>query len=156
MVPTARAQGERLSLLEEGDRPPGPDSPGTALAASFQRPASAGPRGGGCQTGRDCASRGHPRSPKRPRCGRVRRLHSPESRPGAGGPAMTSLLPEDLRIYVASEPVDLRASFDRLAQVAKSELKKDPLKGGLFVFRNREGHRAKALLWDRTGWLLIY
>src|SRR2546421_333170 len=23
-------------------------------------------------------------------------------------------------------------------------------------FRNREGHRAKALLWDRTGWLLIY
>jgi len=69
---------------------------------------------------------------------------------------MTSLLPEDLRIYVASEPVDLLASFDRLAQVAKTELKKDPLKGGLFVFRNREGHRAKALLWDRTGWLLIY
>jgi transposase len=69
---------------------------------------------------------------------------------------MTPLLPDDLQIFVASEPVDLRASFDRLAQIAKSALKKDPLSGGLFVFRNREGHRAKALLWDRTGWLLIY
>lgn len=66
------------------------------------------------------------------------------------------ILPEDVRIYVASEPVDLRASFDRLAAIAKTVLKKNPVAGGLFVFRNREGHRAKALLWDRTGWLLVY
>ena len=66
------------------------------------------------------------------------------------------ILPEDVRIYVASDPVDLRASFDRLAAIAKTVLKKNPVAGGSFVFRNREGHRAKALLWDRTGWLLVY
>jgi transposase len=36
------------------------------------------------------------------------------------------ILPEDVRINVASEPVDLRASFDRLAAIAKTVLKKNP------------------------------
>lgn len=66
------------------------------------------------------------------------------------------LIPNGVRIFVASEPVDLRRSFDGLAAAAADLLKQDPLSGHLFVFRNRAGHRLKALLWDRTGWIILY
>lgn len=66
------------------------------------------------------------------------------------------LIPNGVRIFVASEPVDLRRSFDGLAAAASDLLKQDPLSGHLFVFRNRAGHRLKALLWDRTGWIILY
>ena len=66
------------------------------------------------------------------------------------------LIPNGVRIFVASEPVDLRRSFDGLAATTSEILKQDPLSGHLFVFRNRAGHRLKALLWDRTGWIILY
>jgi transposase len=69
---------------------------------------------------------------------------------------VTPLIPQGVRIFVAGEPADLRKSFDGLAALVKQALKKEPLGGDLFVFRNRQGHRAKALLWDRTGWVLLY
>lgn len=65
-------------------------------------------------------------------------------------------LPPNLRIFVAAEPVDLRKSFDGLAAVAGAVLKHEPMSGHLFVFRNRAGHRCKALVWDRTGWVILY
>ena len=65
-------------------------------------------------------------------------------------------LPKGIRIYVAAEPVDLRKSFDGLEGVARDVLKKNPMSGALFVFRNKKGHRCKALIWDRTGWMIIY
>jgi transposase len=63
---------------------------------------------------------------------------------------------EGLRIFVAAEPVDLRKSFDGLAAVTRGILGHDPMSSHLFVFRNRQGHRCKALLWDRTGWVILY
>lgn len=66
------------------------------------------------------------------------------------------MLPPDVRIFVASEPVDLRRSFDGLAALAATVLGQEPLSGHLFVFRNRAGHRLKILFWDRTGWVLWY
>jgi transposase len=69
---------------------------------------------------------------------------------------VTPLLPQGVRIFVASEPTDLRRSFDGLAAIVKHTLKRDPLSGDLFVFRNKVGRRVKALLWDRTGWVLLY
>jgi transposase len=65
-------------------------------------------------------------------------------------------LPRGIQILVATESVDLRKSFDGLAAVAREVLRQDPMSGQMFVFRNREGHRCKALLWDRTGWLILY
>jgi transposase len=65
------------------------------------------------------------------------------------------MMPPGLRIFVACEPVDGRKSFDSLAAIVKDVLKRDPLEGSLFVFRNKSGHRCRCLLWDRTGWLMI-
>ena len=67
---------------------------------------------------------------------------------------MTPLLPVGVRIFVASESIDGRRSFDGLAAIVKETLKKNPLAGDLYVFRNRTAKRMKALLWDRTGWIL--
>jgi transposase len=65
-------------------------------------------------------------------------------------------LPASVRIYVAAEPMDLRRGFDGLAAAARSVIGQDPLSGHLFVFMNRRRDRVKLLVWDRTGYLLLY
>ncbi|MBI2932488.1 MAG: IS66 family insertion sequence element accessory protein TnpB [Planctomycetes bacterium] len=69
---------------------------------------------------------------------------------------MTMLLPAGVRIFIASQPADLRKSFDGLAALTREIIKQDPLAGHLFVFRNKKGRRVKVLFWDRTGWVLWY
>ena len=65
-------------------------------------------------------------------------------------------LPSPVKIFLCSEPVDLRRSFDGLAAIARDGLGEDPLSGHWFVFRNRRGDRVKILMWDRDGLLLVY
>jgi transposase len=65
-------------------------------------------------------------------------------------------LPASVRIYVAAEAVDLRRGFDGLAAATRGVIKQDPLSGHLFVFLNRRKNRIKLLVWDRTGYLLLY
>jgi len=65
-------------------------------------------------------------------------------------------LPSSVRIYVAAEPVDLRRGFDGLAAATRSVMGESPLSGHLFVFLNRRRNRIKILLWDRTGYVLLY
>jgi transposase len=65
-------------------------------------------------------------------------------------------LPCAVRIYVAAEPIDLRRGFDGLAAAARSVIGVDPLSGHVFVFLNRRRNRIKLLLWDRTGFLILY
>lgn len=65
-------------------------------------------------------------------------------------------LPSSVRIYVAAEAVDLRRGFDGLAAATRSLIREDPLNGHLFVFLNRRRNRIKLLVWDRTGYLLLY
>lgn len=59
------------------------------------------------------------------------------------------------RILVYGKPVDMRKGFDGLAALVKQTLKEDPLSGDLFLFLSRSGKLAKALLWDRTGFIVI-
>ena len=68
---------------------------------------------------------------------------------------MIPLLPPGARIFVACDPVDGRKSFESLAAIVKSALKREPLEGSIFVFRNKTGHRVRCLAWDRTGWLML-
>jgi transposase len=65
-------------------------------------------------------------------------------------------LPSTVRIYLCARPVDLRKSFDGLAVATREIIGEDPLCGHVFVFLNRRGDRAKLLLWDRNGYLLVY
>jgi transposase len=65
-------------------------------------------------------------------------------------------LPASVRIYVAAEAVDLRRGFDGLAAATRSLIRQEPLSGHLFVFLNRRRNRIKLLVWDRTGYLLVY
>ena len=55
------------------------------------------------------------------------------------------------RVLVATTPVDLRGSFNRLYSLVVGQLKADPLSGHLFVFTNGRRNRIKVLYWDGDG-----
>ncbi len=65
-------------------------------------------------------------------------------------------LPPTVRVFLAIEPADMRRSLDGLAALTREILKRDPLSGHLFVFRNRRSDRVKVLVWDRSGLCLWY
>jgi transposase len=60
------------------------------------------------------------------------------------------------QVWVATTPIDMRKSFDGLAEVVRSFLGHDPLSGSLFVFRNKGGHLVKVLWWDCDGLAIYY
>lgn len=60
------------------------------------------------------------------------------------------------RIFVCTDPIDLRRSFDGLALAAREVLREDPRSGALFCFVNRRKDRLKLLWWDRNGYCLLY
>jgi transposase len=64
--------------------------------------------------------------------------------------------PPAVRIWLATAPVDLRRSFDRLAAEVRDQLHNDPLSGHVFVFKNKRGDRVKLLYWDEDGYVIVY
>jgi transposase len=60
------------------------------------------------------------------------------------------------RIWLATQPADMRCGFDRLAELAGAVTEQNPLDGHLFLFRGRHGDRLKILYFDRDGWALWY
>lgn len=65
-------------------------------------------------------------------------------------------LPSSVRIFLATEPTDLRKGFDGLAAATRHVIQQDPLSGHLFVFINRRRNRMKILIWQASGFLLLY
>jgi transposase len=65
-------------------------------------------------------------------------------------------LPPAVKVFVCTEPVDCRRSFDGLARAVEEVVREHPMSGHLFVFRNRAGDRAKVLGWDRSGYCIWY
>src|SRR5438045_8149907 len=64
--------------------------------------------------------------------------------------------PPTVRIWLGTTPVDLRKSFDGLAEQVRQHLHNDPLSGHVFVFRNKRGDRVKLLYWDEDGFVIDY
>lgn len=60
------------------------------------------------------------------------------------------------RIWLATQPADMRCGFDRLAELAQVVTNQNPMDGHLFLFRSRGGDRLKILLWERDGFVLWY
>lgn len=58
-------------------------------------------------------------------------------------------------IFVASQPVDFRKTFNGLSGEVRNSLEMDPLDGSLFVFFNRRMDSVKMLLWDGDGFWLF-
>ena len=55
------------------------------------------------------------------------------------------------KIYLATEPIDMRKGFEGLHGLVRDHLQQDPLSGYLFLFTNRTRSRLKALVWDGSG-----
>jgi len=66
------------------------------------------------------------------------------------------LIPEDVKIYLQLEPTDMRKSIDTLCIVVKDVLQLDPGSGHLFIFRNRQSNKLKALYYQENCFTLIY
>lgn len=62
----------------------------------------------------------------------------------------------DLKIYLATRPVDFRRGLDGLAAAVQEILGLDPYCGSAFVFRAKRADRIKILVWDRTGLVLVH
>lgn len=61
-----------------------------------------------------------------------------------------------LRIYVATRPVDFRKGIDGLALAVQEMMGLDPFCGAAFVFRAKRADRIKVLIWDQTGMVLVH
>lgn len=59
------------------------------------------------------------------------------------------------RVYLASEPVDMRRGHDGLFAIVKG-WGLDPFSGSLFCFVGKRRDRIKILVWHRGGFLLLY
>ena len=57
-------------------------------------------------------------------------------------------------VFICLDPVDMRKSFDTLAQLVRDQLGHDPLSGSWFIFRGKARDRLKILYWDRDGYAI--
>jgi transposase len=59
-------------------------------------------------------------------------------------------------VFVATSPIDLRSSFDRLAGIVRGQFGSDPRADSLFVFHNRARTHLKLLWADDRGYCIFY
>lgn len=62
---------------------------------------------------------------------------------------------EDIKVLVATKPVDFRKQIDGLAAVVQEALSQDPYCGAIYVFRSKRANRVKLLWSDGTGICLL-
>lgn len=59
-------------------------------------------------------------------------------------------------IFVGTEPVDMRLSFDRLAGLVRERFGQDPRLDAVFVFFNKRATHIKLLWHDGTGYRILF
>lgn len=60
-----------------------------------------------------------------------------------------------LRVFVYAEAIDMRWGFSRLQALVSERMKENLFEGNLFLFLGRNRRRAKMLVFDGTGLVLI-
>src|SRR5690606_21734965 len=78
------------------------------------------------------------------------------ARAGAGEADSMILLPRAVRVYFATQPTNLRKSFDGLVNEIRHSLGHDPLGGHVFVFLNRRKNQVKLIVWTRGGFTIVH
>ena len=61
-----------------------------------------------------------------------------------------------IRVFLCSEEIDMRFSFDALAGLVTSHFGMNPTCGHMFVFFSRRRDRMKILFWNLDGFALYY
>jgi transposase len=61
-----------------------------------------------------------------------------------------------VKIFICTQPTDMRCGFNKLSMLAENYMRQDPFSGHLFVFFNKCGDKCKILFWDRTGFAIYY
>ena len=60
----------------------------------------------------------------------------------------------NVRVWLCTEPVDMRKSYNGLSALVKHRLEENPLSGHLYVFVNRRKTQMKILCFDRNGYAI--
>jgi len=63
-------------------------------------------------------------------------------------------LPMGLKVYVFTQPLDMRKDIDGMASLVQDWGGERLQSGSLFVFFSRQNDRVKVLYWDRNGFAL--
>lgn len=63
--------------------------------------------------------------------------------------------PTNVRLYLATEPTDLRRSFNGLSALVDGTFGKHAASGDLFIFMNRRANQVRILFWDRDGYVIM-
>lgn len=66
------------------------------------------------------------------------------------------IVPFNTSVWLYRQPVDFRKQIDGLVILVADTLRRDPVSGQLFVFRNRQGDKIKLLYWQDNGFWLLY
>lgn len=61
----------------------------------------------------------------------------------------------ELKVLVASRPIDFRRGVHGLIAMVAEALGADPYCGNIFVFRSKRKDRLKMIFWDGTGMVLM-
>ena len=69
---------------------------------------------------------------------------------------MLNPISHQLRIFLCTQPADMRKNFNGLSGLVRKSMMLDPLTGHLFVFRNQRGDRLKVLYCDGDGLAIWY
>ena len=65
-------------------------------------------------------------------------------------------LPHDFKVWLSSEPADMRKSINGLSFLVVENLKGNPQTGELFIFYNRKKDLIKVLYWHYNGFCLFH
>lgn len=65
-------------------------------------------------------------------------------------------LQSDIRVYLASSPVDGRKAINGLCASVMESFHGKLMDGSVFVFYNHACNRIKCLFWDRNGFVLYH
>jgi transposase len=61
----------------------------------------------------------------------------------------------NVRVMVATKPVDFRKGAEGLAALVRETMRTDPFSGVVYVFRAKRADRVKLIFWDGTGVVLV-